>query len=71
MKLASIRERDARTNVELRAAGWLPARVWEHERPVAAVDRLEVLIQSTVMTRLGAPGQATHVSRARHAGSGN
>ncbi|SDQ35335.1 very short patch repair endonuclease [Quadrisphaera sp. DSM 44207] len=46
VKLASVRERDARTDVELRAAGWVPVRIWEHEEPRAAVDRLEVLLAS-------------------------
>ena len=46
VKLASIRERDARTDAELRAAGWTPVRVWEHEDPRAVVDRLEVLMAS-------------------------
>ena len=43
VKLASIVERDARTDAALVAAGWLPLRVWEHEEPGAAVDRIEVL----------------------------
>lgn len=41
VKLASIVERDRRTDHELRAAGWLPLRVWEHESPAAAVDRIQ------------------------------
>nr|WP_255472402.1 very short patch repair endonuclease [Quadrisphaera setariae] len=44
VKLASIRERDARTDAELLAAGWLPLRVWEHERPADAVDRIEAAL---------------------------
>jgi DNA mismatch endonuclease (patch repair protein) len=46
VKLASIRERDARTDVELRAAGWLPVRIWEHEDPAGAADRLHVLLHA-------------------------
>ena len=39
-KLASVVARDRDTDARLRAAGWLPLRVWEHEDPVAAVDRI-------------------------------
>jgi len=44
VKLASVVERDRRTDRELTAAGWLPVRVWEHEPPAEAVDRLEALM---------------------------
>lgn len=43
IKLASIVERDRRTDRELSAAGWLPVRVWEHEPAADAVDRIEGL----------------------------
>lgn len=42
--IAKIRrnvERDRETDELLRAAGWLSLRVWEHEDPVAAADRVE------------------------------
>ena len=38
--VASVVARDRDTDARLRAAGWLPLRVWEHEDPVAAVDRI-------------------------------
>ena len=44
VKLASITERDARTDAALAAAGWLPLRVWEHEPAVRAVDRIEAAL---------------------------
>ena len=44
IKLASITERDRRNDAELLLAGWWPVRVWEHEHPIAAVDRIEALL---------------------------
>ena len=41
MKLASITARDRDTDARLREAGWLPVRIWEHERVTAAADRVE------------------------------
>jgi DNA mismatch endonuclease (patch repair protein) len=35
-ELASVVERDRDTDAQVRRAGWLPLRVWEHE-PVAGV----------------------------------
>lgn len=40
-KIERNRERDADTNARLAEAGWLPIRVWEHERPAAAADRIQ------------------------------
>ena len=40
-KIAMNQGRDADTDALLIAAGWLPLRVWEHEDPVAAGDRVE------------------------------
>jgi DNA mismatch endonuclease (patch repair protein) len=39
-KLAANRLRDADTDRRLRADGWTVVRVWEHEDPVVAADRL-------------------------------
>lgn len=44
VKLASVVERDRRNDVELLAAGWCPVRVWEHEDPASAVDRIEAAL---------------------------
>ena len=41
VKLASITARDRDTDARLREAGWLPVRIWEHERVTAAADRVE------------------------------
>jgi DNA mismatch endonuclease (patch repair protein) len=39
-KIGRNRERDADTNFRLRAAGWRPVRVWEHEPLPVAVSRV-------------------------------
>lgn len=39
-KLQANRQRDIDTNGQLRKAGWLVARVWEHEAPAAAAARI-------------------------------
>lgn len=43
-KLQRNRERDADTDEQLRQLGWLPVRVWEHEDPVAAAERVRDLV---------------------------
>jgi DNA mismatch endonuclease (patch repair protein) len=40
-KLRRNRERDAETDDRLREGGWEVVRIWEHEDPVAAADRVE------------------------------
>jgi DNA mismatch endonuclease (patch repair protein) len=39
-KLEANRQRDLDTNVQLAEAGWTTVRVWEHEDPVAAAQRV-------------------------------
>jgi DNA mismatch endonuclease (patch repair protein) len=39
-KLEANRERDLDTNVRLAEAGWTAVRVWEHEDPAAAAQRV-------------------------------
>ena len=46
-KLAANVTRDRRIDEELRAGGWLVVRVWEHEDPIEAADRIESLIRSS------------------------
>lgn len=43
-KLDANERRDRDTDRELTAAGWLVVRVWEHEDPVAAADRVETAV---------------------------
>jgi DNA mismatch endonuclease (patch repair protein) len=40
-KLSRNRERDAETDRLLDARGWAVVRIWEHEDPVEAADRVE------------------------------
>jgi DNA mismatch endonuclease, patch repair protein len=44
-KLARNRERDLATNEALAAAGWTVVRIWEHEEPARAADRVEAAVR--------------------------
>ncbi len=46
-KIQINRERDQRNGLALKAAGWTVIRVWEHEAPAAAADRVERLVRLT------------------------
>jgi DNA mismatch endonuclease (patch repair protein) len=50
-KLRRNVERDRDTDSRLRAAGWKVVRIWEHEVPELAADRVEVLIRSSLGAR--------------------
>jgi DNA (cytosine-5)-methyltransferase 1 len=50
-KLAANRRRDADTNRQLRNAGWLVERVWEHEAPEAAAARIEMMVRARLHPR--------------------
>ena len=43
-KIERNRMRDAETDRLLRDAGWLPVRVWEHEHPLEAADRVQAVV---------------------------
>jgi DNA mismatch endonuclease (patch repair protein) len=45
-KLARNRQRDAETDQLLRAHGWEVLRIWEHESPAEAANRVENLVRS-------------------------
>jgi len=45
-KLRRNRERDAETDRLLSEHGWSVLRIWEHEDPVEAADRVESLVRS-------------------------
>ncbi|MEW1956915.1 very short patch repair endonuclease [Kineococcus sp. NPDC059986] len=57
VKLASITARDRDTDAHLRAHGWLPVRVWEHEPVGAAADRIIDLHHQRRAERLRRPGR--------------
>jgi DNA mismatch endonuclease (patch repair protein) len=44
-KLHENRRRDAETDERLREAGWLPVRIWEHERPSNAAQRVASVVR--------------------------
>ena len=45
-KIDTNRRRDDDTNRQLRAVGWLPVRIWEHQDVVIAAKRIAVLVRS-------------------------
>lgn len=45
-KIERNRERDRATDVVLAAAGWTVVRVWEHEDPTLAADRVEAAVRA-------------------------
>jgi DNA mismatch endonuclease (patch repair protein) len=55
-KLAVNVQRDRDTDRRLREIGWVPVRVWEHENPSEAADRIQHVVAAR---RLRSP---THVS---------
>ena len=44
-KLEANVRRDRETDEMLRDAGWIVVRIWEHEDPVEAADRIESLVR--------------------------
>lgn len=45
-KIETNRRRDADTDRQLREAGWLVVRVWEHEDPSAAAGSIALFVRS-------------------------
>jgi DNA mismatch endonuclease (patch repair protein) len=43
-KLTTNIDRDRRVDETLRSAGWEPVRIWEHEDPVTAADRIQRIV---------------------------
>jgi DNA mismatch endonuclease, patch repair protein len=46
-KIAGNIARDADTDERLRRAGWLVVRVWEHEAPAVAADRIQGIVRES------------------------
>lgn len=44
-KLTANTQRDRRTDGLLASAGWIPIRIWEHESPPEAADRIEPVVR--------------------------
>jgi DNA mismatch endonuclease (patch repair protein) len=57
-KLAATRARDLRNNAALEKAGWIVVRIWEHENPIDAADRVEEAIRHEHGNGAPAPGSA-------------
>lgn len=45
-KIASNARRDVDTDERLRAAGWMPIRIWEHDDPEAAAQRVALAVRT-------------------------
>jgi DNA mismatch endonuclease, patch repair protein len=45
-KVSGNRARDRDTDARLEAAGWVSVRVWEHEDPVDAAQRVRVVVRA-------------------------
>jgi DNA mismatch endonuclease, patch repair protein len=53
-KLARNQERDQETNARLRSSGWEVLRVWEHEDPALAAERIEAAVRDRLREGAGA-----------------
>lgn len=51
VKLATNQRRDRDTDARLMAAGWQSLRVWEHEHPEDAADRIERILHAARLPR--------------------
>jgi DNA mismatch endonuclease (patch repair protein) len=43
-KVSTNRARDSDTDAKLAEAGWVSVRVWEHEDPVGAAERVRAVV---------------------------
>lgn len=50
-KLKRNQERDAETDRTLREHGWQVVRIWEHEDPIEAANRVEAAVQARLAAR--------------------
>lgn len=50
-KIAANKQRDAETNALLAAAGWQVLRIWEHEDPAEAAERVHVVVRARSAAR--------------------
>lgn len=61
-KLAANVARDRDTEDRLTAAGWTVVRVWEHEDPVSAADRVQTVLETAELVD-GQPRTAVRSTR--------
>ena len=62
-KLDATVSRDRDTDIRLGAAGWLVVRVWEHESPEAAADRIEAVLCERRQPSEGSPSRRSWAQR--------
>ncbi|MFC5924646.1 very short patch repair endonuclease [Micromonospora vulcania] len=55
-KIDGNRARDTETNQILTDAGWSVIRIWEHENPVVAADRVEGVVRGRIDAQPTQPG---------------
>lgn len=55
-KIERNRERDIATNAALSSSGWLALRVWEHEEPVHAAERVATAVQARLISSSASRG---------------
>ncbi|MEJ7784310.1 MAG: DNA mismatch endonuclease Vsr [Solirubrobacteraceae bacterium] len=60
-KIAANRARDIRATSHLEAAGWLVERVWEHEPPNDAADRIATIVVTRASELAGAGAPTSHL----------
>jgi DNA mismatch endonuclease, patch repair protein len=58
-KISRNRSRDEETDRLLRQAGWLTLRIWEHEDPAAAAERIAKMVRA-VSPQRGDEGSSRH-----------
>jgi DNA mismatch endonuclease (patch repair protein) len=53
-KIEANQRRDRETDARLKAAGWTVIRVWEHDAPTRAADRVVEIVRRAISLREGA-----------------
>lgn len=48
-KIARTQARDQETDRALRTAGWVPVRVWEHDDPTEAAERIAAIVHDRLV----------------------
>jgi DNA mismatch endonuclease (patch repair protein) len=62
-KISANRERDLATTAHLTATNWLVTRVWEHEDPATAADRVEKMVRRRLAGSAGAQSNRADVAK--------